>query len=73
MNLDEGLLTTAEAAEFLGIAPGTLKLWRRRAYRTGPDFIRLGRCVRYSLGDLRFYIGRKTVRIGQLAKGKPRG
>ena len=39
------LLTTAEAAELVGIAAITLTVWRQRG--TGPEFLKLGRVVRY--------------------------
>jgi hypothetical protein len=56
------LLNTYGAARFLGLAPITLKNWRRRAQRIGPNFIRVGRRVRYSWKDLREYLKRRTVR-----------
>lgn len=55
------LLTTQEAAQLLAISPETLKWWRRRGQRTGPDFIRLGKRVRYSLQGLNSYLNRRTV------------
>jgi len=51
MTTDTGtLLTTAEAAERLGIRSELLTQWRYQ--RTGPPFHRLGRLVRYDLADI---------------------
>lgn len=44
------LLTTQEASEYLGLAVSTLNKWR--VYGNGPQFIKLGRAVRYRLEDL---------------------
>jgi hypothetical protein len=73
MNLDAGpfvevtegdcLLRTGAAAEFLAVSLGTLKFWRVRSHRAGPDFIRVGSGVRYSLAELRRYLKRRTVRV----------
>lgn len=46
----ERLLSTPEAAQLLGVAPDTLKVWRWR--RTGPPSVRVGRLVRYRSADL---------------------
>jgi len=68
----EHLLTTAEAAKFLAIPPATLRFWRVRSYRAGPDFIKVERSVRYTRQDLLSYVSRKRVRIAQPTKGNPR-
>lgn len=67
------LLTTKEAADLLGVAPGTLKDWRSRqskrsGKRLGPNFVKLsggktGGQVRYSLEALRTFVRRQTVRV----------
>jgi Helix-turn-helix domain len=44
------LLTTAEAAKFLGVHPGTLTVWR--VWRRGPKFMRRGRRVFYRKSEL---------------------
>jgi hypothetical protein len=56
------LLNTYGAAQFLGLSPDSLKNWRKRSQRIGPNFIKVGRRVRYSWKDLRHYLKRRTVR-----------
>jgi predicted DNA-binding transcriptional regulator AlpA len=47
------LLNEKQAAEFLGINPGTLGVWRcTRRYNGGPRYLKIGRAVRYRLSDL---------------------
>jgi hypothetical protein len=65
---EDCLLTTRETARLLAISPNTLKYWRVRAHRAGPDFIRIERRVRYSLKHLRRYLGDRTVRIGKCSQ-----
>jgi predicted DNA-binding transcriptional regulator AlpA len=48
------LLTTKQAAAFLGIAPATLDNWR--SLKKGPPFLRVGARVRYEAADLRAWI-----------------
>ncbi len=48
------VLTTCEAAAFLGLATSTLNKWR--CYGEGPQFIKLGRAVRYRLDSLERYV-----------------
>ena len=51
-NYWSGLIDEKGAADFLGVSPRTLQLWRQRG--GGPQFIRLSiRCVRYRRSDLR--------------------
>ena len=52
------MLTTKEAARYLGLAPATLNKWR--VYGTGPTFIKLGRAVRYHRSDLDAYTASNT-------------
>lgn len=44
------LMSTAEAAEYLGISPGTLNNWR--SAEVGPDYAVIGRRVRYAAEDI---------------------
>jgi len=54
------LLTPKEAAEFLGIPPGTLAQWRSQ--RRGPPYIKLEeRLVRYRHADLEEYLSGHLV------------
>jgi hypothetical protein len=47
---EDRLITTKEAAGFLGCCPNTLE--RRRCYGYGAPYRKIGRLVRYRLGDL---------------------
>ena len=47
-------LSTAEAAEFIGLAVGTLELWRSRG--EGPAHVRLGRRVVYRKADVEAWL-----------------
>lgn len=55
------LLTTQQASWLLGLSPWALVEWRRPRSSGGPDFIRMGRRVRYSLQALRRYVQECTV------------
>jgi len=52
------LLTTEEAANFLTVKKNTLEIWRSQG--KGPDFVKVGRCVRYRAEDLESYVGAQT-------------
>jgi hypothetical protein len=45
---------TVQAAEYLGLSPGTLEVWR--CHGRGPRYIKLGRRVVYTLDDLDMFI-----------------
>jgi Helix-turn-helix domain len=64
---EDRLLTTVKAAGLLAIAPATLRWWRNWA-DYGPDFIKVGRAVRYRVEDLRAWLRKQTMRPG---RGKP--
>jgi len=51
------LLKTAEAAHLLGLAAGTLMNWRSKGL--GPDYVKLGRVVRYRVESLNDYVEKK--------------
>ena len=56
----EKLLTTKEAAGYIGVKRGTLEKWRLK--KTGPDYVQIsGRCVRYHPEDLVSWVNSKTV------------
>ena len=56
---DTRLLTEAEAASVLGLAPGTLAVWRCTG-RYDLAYVRVGRRIRYRVGDLRAFLERRT-------------
>jgi len=66
-NISEGdcLLTTSDAARVLSVQPATLKFWRVRRHRQGPEFVKLGSrrggLVRYSWRGLMAYVEKHTV------------
>ena len=53
------LLLTDEAAQFLRLTPRALENWRNKG--DGPPYIRIShRCVRYRLGTLVDWLGKRT-------------
>jgi len=48
-----------KAAEILDVAVQTLRNWR--FLQRGPDYLRLGRCIRYRVDDLENYVERNKV------------
>lgn len=52
-------LTTDEAAQYLGLAPGTLQNWRGAG--RGPPFIRLGGRIVYDPAHLDRWLRAQTV------------
>ena len=59
-NLSSPLLDENQAAEVLGLKPGTLSVWRCTG-RHGLPFIRVGRRIRYKLADLEAWLYTRTV------------
>jgi excisionase family DNA binding protein len=59
------LLTTDEAAEFLGVSAGTLAVWRCVARYRLP-FVKIGRNVRYDENSLREWVESRTVRQAEV-------
>lgn len=54
------LLSTVEAAEWLGLEEATLREWR--SDQKGPPYIEISaRCIRYALKDLEKYIAERRV------------
>lgn len=57
------LLTTAEVARLLRVAPGTLRNWR--TYGGGPAWLKLGGAmVRYRYGEVLRWVERNAERHG---------
>ncbi|MEU3355247.1 helix-turn-helix domain-containing protein [Streptomyces sp. NPDC037389] len=52
--ISRAVLTTDEAATYLGVAPSTLRTWRHR--RVGPPSFRMGAKVVYRLAALDAYL-----------------
>ncbi|MBC7767420.1 MAG: helix-turn-helix domain-containing protein [Phycisphaerales bacterium] len=53
-------LTVEEAAELLSVSVKTLEAWRRLG--KGPEFVKLGRSVRYTMRALDRFTRERTVR-----------
>ncbi len=61
------LLTTRQAARWLGLAAGTLCNWR--SCGQGPAFVRLGRVVRYDEADLAQFVENGRLEAEAMAQG----
>lgn len=59
MGRNENILTTKEAAEFLGLKEKTLRLWR--AENKGPSYIKINRTIRYRRDDLDEFVAKRMV------------
>lgn len=55
------LLDEKQAAEFLGVKPSSLQVWRS-ARRYDLAYIKVGRCVRYRKSALVAFLDSRTVR-----------
>ena len=53
------LYTTKQAAEFLNFKVQTIEQWR--AQGKGPKYAKLGKEVRYKLGDLETYLEENSI------------
>lgn len=59
---DDPLMTTDEAAEYLGgLKPQTLALWRSQATHPDLRYIPVGRFIRYRKSDLDAWLESRTV------------
>jgi len=54
------LLKTHEAAEYLRLSPRTLEHWRETG--SGPQFVKMGRIVRYAREALEAYLANSKYR-----------
>lgn len=59
-NRSSRLLNSDEAAKLLAIGPNTLAIWRCRKNYNLP-YVKIGRNVRYRLGDIEAFITERTV------------
>jgi hypothetical protein len=57
--MSRGLLSTENAARYLGVSPRTLNNWRWEGTK-GPAFVRVGRAVRYDVRVLDAWISGNT-------------
>ena len=48
-----------EAAIFMGLAVQTLRNFRHQ--RRGPAYLKIGRAVRYDLGDIKAYLQKRRI------------
>lgn len=53
------LLTAGQVAEQLGVPVATVQYWRTK--KTGPDYMKIGRYVRYSAEAVKAFVERQTV------------
>lgn len=60
-------LTTREAAEVLGMHPGTLANWRSR--RIGPPWLKLGKSIRYRRCELEAWCQHQHSMSKEVAHG----
>ncbi len=68
-SLSSSLVNEHVATEFLGLAAGTLSVWRTRRSPNCPPFIRVGRAIRFRISDLEAYVeSRRTTSSGTAAK-----
>jgi predicted DNA-binding transcriptional regulator AlpA len=60
MTRGDKLLTEAEAAEILGVKPGTLAIWRTNK-RYNLPYCKVGSRVRYRACDIEEFVQRRLV------------
>ncbi|KVD28184.1 helix-turn-helix domain-containing protein [Burkholderia ubonensis] len=58
--ISPAVLTTDQAAVYLGIAPRTLEQWRSNRHQRIP-FVKIGGRVRYRLKDLEAWLASRVV------------
>ncbi|MNJ67507.1 Helix-turn-helix domain protein [compost metagenome] len=56
-------MNTEQAAEYLGLKPGTLNIWRCLKTSPAPAYIKMGTRVFYLKKDLDAFIESQTVRV----------
>lgn len=65
------LMPPEDAAEYIGVSPGTLSVWRSTG-RYDLPFLKIGRSVRYRKADLDSWLERRT-RAGHVDAGMGQG
>jgi hypothetical protein len=68
---DERKLNEQEAAKFVGVTVHALRAWRWRK-KDGPNYLKLGSCVRYRERDLEAYLESRLVSCAPDHKVRPR-
>jgi excisionase family DNA binding protein len=63
--METEILSNDQAAAYLKVSPTTLPRWRWAG--TGPNFLRLGRSVRYRKSDLDLFLAESLVEVGRSA------
>lgn len=58
-------LNTVDAAEYLGVRPGTMEVWR--SLGKGPRYIKLGARVVYEIADLDAFAASRAVETSDTA------
>lgn len=58
--MSKSLVTEKEAAEMLNVSVTTLRRWRSDGVR--PNYIKLGKCVRYDVSELQSVVEKKTTK-----------
>ena len=58
--MDKGYISEIELAAYWGISPKTIQRWRTEG--RGPDYVKFGKCVRYSLNDAAIYEANHLVK-----------
>lgn len=58
MSYQKKYFTTEELAKYLGVAKSTLLLYRSEG--TGPDYIKIGRLVRYNIENVEAWLYQKN-------------
>jgi len=66
------MLSTADAADLLGLQPCTLSAWREDGSQPGLAFFKLGKAVRYRYGDLIAFVETRRASSTLVARQLPR-
>jgi hypothetical protein len=59
------LLNEKQTAELLGVAPGSLSVWRATKRYPALKYIKVGASVRYRLSDIEGFLRSRTVGAAQ--------
>ena len=65
------MLSTADAADLLGLQPCTLSAWREDGSQPGLAFFKLGKAVRYRYGDVIAFLETRRASSTLLARQLP--